>query len=306
MTSSPLIELVAPRVGVLHRDTRIFNVCRPLAAPSQLDKNIRAIVNFTVDVLARRRSEGFSSALLMRKDAEGGRAYMSEFIKAFEMEVAHRGMAPFSILRPGEPIPSKPSPSEVGVVTYGMTGLGCYEHFQTLVAVHAYHVSPDAIRDAAFDDLPPSKRPLLSMKKGDVRKLDFGSGPLLSEEMQQRANLTMFRMEVDVTAQAVHRVRPALHPRLIVLNMRTDPRMVFGRAVQVKNLSEARVHLQLPESTSASRRESQAKALGDLVSRGVTITDAAEQLGISRSTASSLRKDFGGTWEVPKGRPPSS
>lgn len=296
--------LLAPRVMAQREGTQVFNIRGPMMAASCFPRNRRAIVNFTADLLISRRSQGRSTALLMRKDNEKAK-WMTSFIDDLMKEVEKRVVAPFKILLPGDSIPETPAADEVAVITYGMTGLGDYENFQGLVAVHAFHLNPEAIADSAFNDRPPSKRPRLTFAKGSDRRFDWSGQRSVSQEDREKAEAMLYRMELDATAQAVHRVRPAIHPRLIITNIRTDPTPLLGPVTSVKNLNELRVRLHLPTDTRDARSETQARALIELVKAGVTVTEAAERLGIGRTKAQELLKKYGADLPVRKGRPPA-
>lgn len=290
-----------------HSETRIINLSRSLAAASCFDKNASAIVNFTVDIILNRIDGNLTTALLMRTDhpddPREGRQFLSRSVALLMAEFHRRGVIDVTFLPPGADLPDVPDPRCIPIVTYGMAGLNIFERYEALIAMHAYHIAPEAIANSAFDYLPPSKRPRLKFVKGDLRRLDWSHLPGVTAEMRQTAEAMFVRLEIDATLQAAARVRFTIRPRLLILNARFNLAPYVGRVTSVQNLSHARIVLGLHADTRQPRREQQARALRTHLEGGGTLSSAAKSLGISRRTATSLHAEFGGSWQVLKGRP---
>ena len=275
------------------------------------------IVNAAVDFITSNIESGRTTALLMRKNGESDASievaaglpgqkpsnmHLDTAVEAICAELACRGYGDVQLLPPGSELPRVPNPRVVPIVTYGMTGLGHYEAYESLFAVHAYHISPEAIRSAAFDDLPPSQRPRVTFQKGKSRELDWSESPDVAPERRRRAQLMYERLELDVTAQAIMRVRPTIWPRLVVVNVRYKADHFLGRTTPVQNLSEWRIRVGLGTTTEI-RRGQQAACLRRLLDGGMGLTEAAEQIGIGRTKAQELRSEYFPEVELNLGRP---
>jgi hypothetical protein len=184
-----------------------------------------------------------------------------------------------------------------------MAGLGRFEDYEAIFAVHAYHIDPKVLADHAYDDLPPSLRPSLAFARGRRRFLDWSKSPTTSPELRRRADLMLERMEIDTTVQAIQRIRCGIKPRLVIANMRCDPKPYLGKVETAQNLTAVRLMLGLPLDTRTSRQQQQAAAVGALIAQGQTLAGAAVVMGLSRTTVTTLRSTYGSSWTVPKGRP---
>ncbi len=266
-----------------------------------------------------------STAVLMRKDSDAeqegdsdGRValkpgevdqrdqHMTNAIQLLKKELGKRGYGKVEFLCPGDEMPAVPDPWKIAIVTYGMTGLGFYEHYQGLYAVHAYHVSPASIRDAAFASMPPSQRPEVRFTQGAVRRLDWSHARQTSKALRRRAQLMYERLELDVTAQAIMRVRPSIWPRDIVINVRVDPTRLVGPVFSSHGSTSVRRKMGMPADTRDFRRQQQTEALKSMLLAGRTVMGAAKTLGISLRKAQNLRADLGPDVQVRIGRPSSS
>jgi hypothetical protein len=302
----PEVRQLVENMIARHADTRIINLYRPLAAASCFRNNESAIVNFIVDLLSTRIQAGKTTALLMRTDHPGeapDRQFLTRGIASLSAELHLRGLQDIEFRRPGSDLPEVPHPRCVPIVTYGMAGLGHYEHYQALIAMHAYHVDPRAISDQAFDFQAPSLRPALAIAKGDVRRLDWKHLAATDRDVRRRAEAMFVRLEIDPTLQAAARVRFTIRPRLVILNARFRLEPYVGKVELAQNLTHARFLLGLPSDTRVVRQRQQADALGRLIGEGHTLTSAADVLGISRRSATSIRAVFGRDWLLPMGRP---
>lgn len=284
-------------VVVRHPDTRVVVISNGTFTPSNWPGNASAIGAFAADLLISEAEKGRTVCLLGRKDGPSD-PWATRALVQIRNSLLARGAGHIQLLDPTQPLPGQPQVGVVPLVTIGAIGVNAYEEYDTILQVVAYYAPVEAIRAMAFNDLAPGDRPALEL---DQRRRPVWKGQL-AEVRRRRVAMAIRMLEIDPLVQGLCRVRGSIKPRLLVACTRHDLTPHLGPVEVVKNITEARIKLNLG-TTLEKRWTSRFAAIEALHSQGVPLSEVATRVGISYSTVRRIASAAG--LKVKPGRPAS-
>jgi hypothetical protein len=279
-------RLITGAVRVRCPGTRILNLKSKAGCASYMDHNLRSFALLAADLIIKNIEQDLSTVLVGRKGH-----YAVDALKAVATVLAERGFDHVRLEPDRTLLPAEPDPTIVPFLTYGVTGLNSLEQYNSAIFVTGFYVDGVAVRDTAFGHLPPSQRPLVEIKIKAGQRMIEGDVPRLGEEDRERVWHALIAMEIDVVLQAFHRLRPAIHPRTIVLSCCHDLEPFLGPVEEFMTVGTLRQALGLPRAVEA-RGQLQWNQIVTNLAQGMPMVNAAAAAGIPLRTAWRLHQRF--------------
>lgn len=272
--TSPLAD-----VRVMHTVTRIFNLKSRLGMETYFPGNSEQILDFFAAMIARNVAEGRTTTVVTRKKFVGlCTEGLTERLRALGVRFSP---APFDNLGP-------PDPRVVPVVTYGMLGINALADYDTCYCLNGFYVATPVLNEAVQGAVPEHlKTPLeVYTTAAGERRTRFADPAFRNESFLGVADACLRKLELEPALQAVARVRFNVRPREVWFFTTHDVQAAVGAPVrEVASLAEAYRAAGVVRLRLAARAEA-VERLRALMDGGKSLRKAAEELGLSRETAS--------------------
>ncbi len=266
------------KVVVRHSGTRIVNLRSRLGADSYFSKNSKQVLD-TFALLIRRNVLADRTTLLVCKLSRKPRCaeYLRTRLAEWGLDVA--------FLIEGERPPSAPTPTVIPVIHYGVLGTNDYAGYESAFCLTGYYVADSTLNHALDElELDPDGQVHIVTDARRVRRAVLVDRLVPDRDRAWVANLYLRRLEVDPVIQAVGRVRFLTQPREIVTFQMADLSAELGAVEEVKSVAALRTAFRLPEPKALDTAIACAR-IQALRDEGLSVAQAGERIGISRSTA---------------------
>jgi len=290
-------------VVVRHPDTRIYALRSRHCYMSVYSRHYRTVDLLIVDVVLRNIAVGRSTVIVGRKDNDRGSRATEAMKRISDLIATRKPGVEIRLCRVAEHVPKLVTPTVIPYLTYGVVGLNAFTDYQCVICTHGFAVTPEALANTIYDDFPPSRRVgvRVSSKAGyRTVTLEGNQEPW----RQVYADQVIIRLELDVTLQAVARVRFAVEPREVILLTMHDPRPFVGPVIEERTADNLRAQLGLDPARNERQQAAWAVIKASLT-LGSTLLAAAKAAAVSLATAKRLRASYGAGIVLPRGRPPA-
>lgn len=279
-------------IACQHSDTRAIFIRSSVGFQSRFDRSRISIVEFVADVIDRQIIEGKRTVVVTKKGQMGSNA------KALCDALRLRGHVVRFVSSPVD-VASSLGPLDIAMLSYGRPGVNSYEGFDTAITMLAFGVSNEILTENAYPEVSPQNRPKLSIENvNGYRTVRIPRGSYKKD--RQYLESVLFRLEADPILQAIHRVRPAIHPRLVIAFYQHKVPNSFVQYEETDSIGEARSVYGLP--SFYQRKLSKTKAIVQSgASQGHDPQTIAAAANRSKRTIQRHRKAMGQS--RPIGRP---
>lgn len=264
----------------LHTGSRVFNLQSRLGVDSFFPKNAPSILATFAAAIARNIEAGRTTLLISRKKSKRLCA------EGLEKELKRMGVRAEVRWQDDAELPTTPDPRVIPLIHYGIVGVNDYAEYEAAYCLNGYYVSVQTLR-AALQEIDPSYLDIrLEIESGPtrVRRAVARRATPYSKLLEFQANQFLRRLEIDPVIQAMGRVRFLTRPREVVLFQMADLSDELPRCESVSTLELLRQRMGLGRP-QARRVAAQASELSRLRSEGLSVLEAAREVGVSVRTA---------------------
>lgn len=291
-------EYIASRLGtheihspfenlrVRHTETRIFNLRSRMGAEKYFRKNHPQVLDFFVLLIARNIAQKKRTLLVVKKKFKKlCIAYLSKRLSELGLQA--------QFITEDFQGHNLNNPAVVPIIHYGIAGINVFEDYDCCYCLSSYYISDDQLNQVLQSNEPERFR--IKVKIGQD---SLGNRRVEIEHAHEFTNLgsmgnTYLRLlEIDPVLQAVGRVRFFTKPREVIFFQRHDLQSEVGDLTEFRSLLQAYDAFGLPRVTHLVRSKKVA-ALQTLMKRGLSLRQAANRLGIDKSTASRWMRWYG-------------
>lgn len=184
-------------------------------------------------------------------------------------------------------VPSQPNPKVIPIIHFGLLGINQFSAYETCYCLNSYYLRNDSINSYVFDGVPPDRQPKIAIYNNAL-----GHRHAVTEDEQVTdQTIDIFNEYIDcyeagAVTQIVGRVRQYCNPREIIMMQRHNFAHNYdGNYHEFKTLAQVREFLAIPPFKQFMR-EHRARQLKTHLALGLSLTKAAEAMGITKSTAS--------------------
>lgn len=272
--ASPLGDVV-----VRHTGTRIVNLQSRIGADRYFQSNRKQILD-TIAVLIRRNIEaGRTTLLISRKKSKATAAeLLSERLARWGLSVR--------FVTDGTPPPTPADPRIIPFLHYGVLGVNDYTEYESAYCVNGYYLSSRVLAKRVQEFDPRANFVDLRICAGASRerRVEIAEPGAADLGRSTLGRLYLGRLERDPVVQAAGRVRFLTRPREVVFFQMADLTPEVGPCVNVASLDALRRELGIPSAKEIDHAR-EATGLRARMDRGMSVEDAAAEVGISRATA---------------------
>ena len=263
-----------------HSGTRVINVQSRLGADRNFRRNRVQILDTFAVALLRNILEGRSSLVICRKKRRQECAtYLADRLFGWGFGVEF-------VFEARDRLPDVPDPRVVPVLHYGIRGVNEFQEYDSAYCLDSYYVSTQELNRSVQEFEPESFRVdlrLVHVRGQRLRRVELASREDPDLDRTWLANIYLRKLEVDPVIQAAGRVRFQTMPREVVTFQMHDMGQDIPGCEEVSSLSELRDALGLPRAREIDKSQRAFRGR-ELMSQGLTAKQAADRLGIGRST----------------------
>lgn len=268
-------------VSFRHSGTTIMNIKSYIGAKTWFDGNEQQILDFFGALIKRNIENGKSTLLVAKKDTVG---HCSSELTSRLASWGVSASFPTTSLE----LYSAPNPQIVPIIHYGVIGINTFTDYDACYCLNSYYINQDILTDQLFEIEQEEFRGKLTFCKdsGNTRYVETPE-KYSHSNLADNANIYAQAAEIDPILQAVGRVRFYTKPREVIFFTTHDIRPYVGDVTEFQTLAAARLALEVPRAKDL-RHAFLLENLLKLGSDGMSMREAANQLGISKSTAYAL------------------
>ncbi|MEO6595304.1 MAG: hypothetical protein ABIP94_11175 [Planctomycetota bacterium] len=263
-----------------HSRTRILNLRNRAGADRYFFRNHRQILDTIAVLIARNVQVGITTLLISRKKSkELSARYLSQRLAGWGIDVRF-------LCEDYGTLPEQPQPQIVPVIHYGILGVNDFTDYQAAYCINGYYISSRELTRAAQESIPKGLRATLSIdsQPDKVRRAKVSKGADPGGVLAHTASIYLRKLELDPVVQAAGRVRFATKPREVIFFQMADLEPLVGPHEVVGSLAQLRRSLGIRAAREVDDRL-ETTALDRAIQAGATAKQAADELGISLSTA---------------------
>ncbi len=277
---TPHVEEFTPNVRFLHEGSEVYNIASAVGTAKHFPTHRPQVLFAYAQLIARLAQEGKRSLVVVKK------CFAGDCARELAAYLRELGSPAARVVR--DPSAEQLArPDVVPLITYGARGVNCYEGFDAAFALCSYHTRPDVIEHYLNDVYGPDDQVRVEFVRAGGKRVatatDYG------RQLRGFAALArdyQHQHETAIVEQALGRVRFAVRPRLVVFFQLGPLRYPLAR--EFPTLEAFRRHFGL-----ITRREWQkaglSRRVADLGASGLTVAEAAAQLGLSERQVYRIR-----------------
>ncbi len=252
--------------------TQWFNVASSLGTAGHFIKNAPQILDFFIELMLQRISEGKQVLLVSKKK------HKQFCIETINSMLAARGRKEISVVN-SEDYDPKADLIQVPIIHYGVIGINIFEQFDCAYCLNSYYVTEGILAESLQDMRASDEQVEMTIRVSPNPKRRTAHTADLKyryTDVAQLADPMLQALEMGTVIQAVGRVRP-FTSSCEVITFQNNPRPNYAYDFEFNSLAEIREHFSI-EGAAARKTKSKIQAVQKLKLQGMTQKQVAQQL----------------------------